>query len=164
MEQPFKYRVLVGWSDEDDAYVARVPALPGCGAHGSSVAEAAAEVREAAGSMLAAMIESGDPLPAPEEMPTHSGNIRLRLPRSLHAQLEARAEIEGVSLNQLMVALLAEGAGYLGALDREDSRAFPPAAVARERSRIYGRKVPSATGAASGGELAPTKKTTRRKA
>lgn len=63
MEQPFQYRVLVEWSDEDDAYVARVPALPGCRAHGATVGDAAAEVRKAAGLMLAVMVESGDPLP-----------------------------------------------------------------------------------------------------
>jgi hypothetical protein len=39
-----------------------------------------------------------------------SGNIRLRLPTDLHARLSELAEASGVSLNTLMVALLAEGA------------------------------------------------------
>ncbi len=39
--------------------------------------------------------------------PKKSGKFVVRLPRSLHAALEAEAEREGVSLNQLVVAKLA---------------------------------------------------------
>jgi len=34
------------------------------------------------------------------------------MPRALHAQLAARATAQGVSLNQLIVALLAGGIGF----------------------------------------------------
>jgi len=40
-------------------------------------------------------------------MPAKSGKFVVRLPRSLHAALEAEAEAEGVSLNQLVVTKLA---------------------------------------------------------
>lgn len=40
-------------------------------------------------------------------VPAKSGKFIVRLPRSLHAALEAEAEAEGVSLNQLVVAKLA---------------------------------------------------------
>jgi hypothetical protein len=36
------------------------------------------------------------------------GRMTLRLPESLHRQLEAQAEIEGVSLNQYIVYMLAQ--------------------------------------------------------
>ncbi|MBI3823875.1 MAG: toxin-antitoxin system HicB family antitoxin [Planctomycetes bacterium] len=39
-------------------------------------------------------------------VPKKSGKFVVRLPRSLHAALEAEAEREGVSLNQLVVAKL----------------------------------------------------------
>ena len=39
--------------------------------------------------------------------PQKSGKFMVRLPRSLHAALEAEAEREGVSLNQLVVTKLA---------------------------------------------------------
>jgi predicted HicB family RNase H-like nuclease len=39
--------------------------------------------------------------------PTKSGKFMVRLPRSLHAALEAEARKEGVSLNQLVVTKLA---------------------------------------------------------
>jgi hypothetical protein len=40
-------------------------------------------------------------------IPKKSGKFIVRLPRSLHAALEAEAESEGVSLNQLVVTKLA---------------------------------------------------------
>jgi hypothetical protein len=43
-----------------------------------------------------------------------SGNIRLRLPTDLHARLTEIADDCGISLNTLMVTLLAEGAARRG--------------------------------------------------
>lgn len=47
-KEAFRYRILVEWSDEDQAFIARVPALPGCMAHGPT-AEKAAHEAEVAG-------------------------------------------------------------------------------------------------------------------
>lgn len=41
-----------------------------------------------------------------------SGQTRIRLPADLHVALIAEAERQGVSLNTLMVALLAGGIGF----------------------------------------------------
>jgi len=32
-----KYEVIIYWSDEDEAFVAEVPELPGCTAHGPTM-------------------------------------------------------------------------------------------------------------------------------
>jgi hypothetical protein len=54
--------------------------------------------------------------------PTKSGKFVVRLPRSLHAALEAEASAEGVSLNQLVVAKLAMQLSHLVQSDvREDA-------------------------------------------
>ena len=37
-----KYEIIIFWSEEDAAYVADVPELPGCMAHGNSHEEAPA--------------------------------------------------------------------------------------------------------------------------
>ena len=42
----------------------------------------------------------------------HSGRLLLRMPQSLHAELAQRADREGVSLNGLIVGLLAGGIGW----------------------------------------------------
>jgi antitoxin HicB len=101
----FPCRIVTEWSEEDAAWVARVPALRYCAADGPTPEEAAREVQVAALGMLA---ELGDKAPAPDAA-LPSGNIALRMPRSLHAELARRAALEGVSLNQLMVAMLARG-------------------------------------------------------
>lgn len=41
-----------------------------------------------------------------------SGEFRVRMPPALHEQLAKRADEQGVSLNQLCVALLAGGVGF----------------------------------------------------
>jgi len=43
---------------------------------------------------------------------SHSGKFNVRIPVDLHAQLAAEAERQGVSLNQLVLALLAGGVGF----------------------------------------------------
>ena len=100
----FPYRIVTEWSNEDACYVARVPALHNCAAHGNTPESAAKEAQVAAGLMLDVL---GETAPAPDATAEYSGNIRLRLPRYLHAELARRADAEGVSLNQLMVTLLA---------------------------------------------------------
>lgn len=42
-----KYEVIIYWSDDDSAFVAEVPELPGCMAHGSTHASALSSVRVA---------------------------------------------------------------------------------------------------------------------
>jgi hypothetical protein len=45
----------------------------------------------------------------PGEAPRHSGRLLLRMPPELHGELAERAEREGLSLNQLITRLLADG-------------------------------------------------------
>jgi predicted RNase H-like HicB family nuclease len=42
-----KHEVIIIWSAEDDAFLASVPALPGCMTHGSTRAEALRNIEEA---------------------------------------------------------------------------------------------------------------------
>lgn len=51
----------------------------------------------------------GAKIPEPNKFRKYSGQFRARLPISLHAELARRAEVEGVSLNTLAIALLAAG-------------------------------------------------------
>jgi predicted RNase H-like HicB family nuclease len=42
-----KYEIIIYWSNEDQAFVAEVPELPGCMAHGDSQAVALANANDA---------------------------------------------------------------------------------------------------------------------
>jgi predicted RNase H-like HicB family nuclease len=61
-----KYEIIIFWSDEDDAYVADVPELPGCMAHGNTHESALANAKEAIQLWLETAKEFGDPIPAPK--------------------------------------------------------------------------------------------------
>lgn len=132
-EEPFRYRIIVEWSEEDAAYVSRVPALPGVAAHGDTAADAAREARTAAAGALEVMREHGEPLPPADVTTEYSGQIRLRMPRSLHARLDRLAAAEGVSLNVLMVSLLSAGAAERPN-ERKDAHRLACAEPARSRS------------------------------
>lgn len=72
MEAPdLRYEVIVYWSDEDNAYLAEVPELPGCMADG----ETYAEVMEAVQVIMVEWIETARDLG--REIPTPLGR-RLR--------------------------------------------------------------------------------------
>lgn len=60
-----RYEVIIYWSNEDDAFVAEVPELPGCCAHGQDYESALANAREAIELWLATAREFGDPIPVP---------------------------------------------------------------------------------------------------
>ncbi len=57
-----RYRVLIE-QDEDGAYVAEVPALPGCISQGPSRAEAVANAKEAIEAYLESLRAHGEPIP-----------------------------------------------------------------------------------------------------
>jgi len=48
----WKYGVIIYWSDEDEAYVAEVPELPGCAADGATYKQAVANVEVVIGEWI----------------------------------------------------------------------------------------------------------------
>ncbi len=59
-------------------------------------------------------------MPQPYESETQfSGRVTLRLPKTLHRGLATKAEEEGMSLNQLMVSVLATFRGFDAALEHD---------------------------------------------
>lgn len=84
------------------------PDLPGCVSDGETPEDALRNGRDAVKAYLRSCAKHGDPVPKPGGA---SGQWRQRVPRSLHARLVARAKHEGVSLNSLVTAIIAEGLG-----------------------------------------------------
>jgi predicted RNase H-like HicB family nuclease len=61
-----KYEVIIYWSVEDQAFVADVPELPGCAAHGITQEAALASAQEAIALWIETAKEFGDPIPEPK--------------------------------------------------------------------------------------------------
>ena len=60
-----KYEIIIFWSNEDQAFVAEVPELPGCVAHGTTHEEALASAKAAMQLWIDTAREFGDPIPEP---------------------------------------------------------------------------------------------------
>ncbi len=93
-------------ADEGGGYMVSMPDLPGCIADGETIDDAITEARDAFTAWVMAEQEDKGKLPTPK---IYSGQFVQRIPKSLHRQLAKRAEIEGVSLNQLSATFLAQG-------------------------------------------------------
>ncbi len=103
--------ILEMWDDGEEPYwVARVIELPHCLIHGDTPEEAVVEIEEVKKDWIRSNLERGLKIPGPV-IRKHSGQIRLRIPPSLHKVIAYRAVIEGVSLNQYMTAALAQSVG-----------------------------------------------------
>ncbi len=61
-----KYEVIIYWSDEDQAFIAEVPELPGCAADGATHQEALANVEIVIQEWIETATELGRPIPEPK--------------------------------------------------------------------------------------------------
>jgi predicted RNase H-like HicB family nuclease len=61
-----KYEIILYWSDEDQAFIAEVPELPGCAADGPTRVEALANVEVVIAEWIETAQELGRPIPEPK--------------------------------------------------------------------------------------------------
>ena len=61
-----KYEIIIYWSRQDGVFVAEVPELPGCVAHGDTQQAALRNVNQAMDLWLDTAREFGDPIPEPK--------------------------------------------------------------------------------------------------
>jgi DNA end-binding protein Ku len=109
VDRTYGFRIM--WSDEDNVYLASCPEFPGVIAHGDTPEEAVAEARVALDLAIDLYDAEGRQLPEPRRLVEHSGQFRLRVPKTLHAQVVERAFEEGVSLNSYIATVIALAAG-----------------------------------------------------
>jgi predicted RNase H-like HicB family nuclease len=65
MGSELRYEVIIYWSDEDEAFVAEVPELPGCAADGKTYEQALANARIIIEEWIETAKELGRPIPEP---------------------------------------------------------------------------------------------------
>jgi len=61
-----RYEIILYWSDEDRIFVAEVPELPGCMAHGKTQERALLNAKKAIRLWIDTAREFGDPVPKPK--------------------------------------------------------------------------------------------------
>ena len=93
--------------EEGGGWLAAFPDLPGCMSDGETPEEALRNAAEAEAAWLAAHQKWGK---VKAEKPAR---LVARLPRGIHRDLQERANKEGVSINTMMVTLIAHGLGAI---------------------------------------------------
>ena len=61
-----KYEIIIFWSEEDQAFVAEAPELPGCMAHGNTQISALENINAAIKLWIETAREYNDPIPEPK--------------------------------------------------------------------------------------------------
>ena len=61
-----KYEVIIYWSEEDQAFIAEVPELPGCAADGATYQEALSNIEKIISEWIETAIHLGRPIPEPK--------------------------------------------------------------------------------------------------
>ena len=66
MKNNYKYEIVIYWSEEDSAFIAEAPELPGCAADGATYIEALANVDVIIQEWIETARELGRPIPEPK--------------------------------------------------------------------------------------------------
>jgi len=113
------YSFNVFWSDSDKVYIAVCPEFPNLSAFGDTAEQALAEIKIALELAVETYQEEGWPLPEPKGQNEYSGQLRVRLPKSLHAKLAAQANEDSISLNSLIISYLSEAVGEVSGQEKQ---------------------------------------------
>lgn len=106
---------------EEGGYMTEHRDLPGCITQGDTLAEALENLAAARRLWITTAVEHGDEVPQPSTDDRFGGRVLVRMPKSLHRRLFERSQDEGVSLNQLVVAMLAGALGQRASGPRADA-------------------------------------------
>jgi len=89
----------------------RIKELPYCMSQGDSPEEAMLNINEAMTGWIEGELEDGETIPEPREEEEYSGKFNLRVPKWLHRRLAEAADLDGMSMNAYISAMLAEAVG-----------------------------------------------------
>lgn len=106
------YKIELERDADTNGYTASIPQLKGCLTCGDDIIQALSNLEDAKKEWLSTALKRRIAIPEPDdELKNYSGQLRLRIPRSLHRDISMKAREEGVSMNQYCVSLLSAGYG-----------------------------------------------------
>ena len=105
MNDHYTYRIT--WSADDSEFVGLCAEFPSLSWLARTPDEAFSGIRELVADVLSDMLSANEKVPDPLADRTYSGRFLVRVPPETHRTLTIRAAEQGVSLNRLISARLA---------------------------------------------------------
>ncbi len=105
MNDHYTYRIT--WSADDEEFVGLCAEFPSLSWLAPTPDEAFTGIRELVADVLSDMLSANETAPEPLADRTYSGRFMVRVPPETHRSLTIRAAEQGVSLNRLVSARLA---------------------------------------------------------
>lgn len=102
------YRMEIIEDQTEGGFVVSFPELPGCITCADTVEAAIANAKDAKRAWLEAALEEGIEIHEPDSLDDYSGQFKIRIPKSLHRSLSEHSKMEGISMNQYCLYLLAK--------------------------------------------------------
>lgn len=128
-------------AEDGGGYVITFPDLPGCMSDGETPDEALANGRDAFEAWMDTCRSENRAVPAPGSRAQEAARFVQRLPRYLHESLTAAAFAQGISVNTLVTAFVAEGLARFDANPQRDEIGYIKGAivegVGRDRGIAY---------------------------
>ncbi len=130
------------WDDgRGPYYVARVQELPHCMIHAPTPEEALKELEDIKKEWIGDCLDRRVRIPEPEPQ-DYSGELRLRMPPSLHRRLALTAKKEGVSLNSYLNNVLSGAVRFGCVSEVEAGYSAAPRVAKRPRKKAAAEKPP----------------------
>ncbi|MDO8519653.1 MAG: toxin-antitoxin system HicB family antitoxin [Deltaproteobacteria bacterium] len=107
-KKPYKYSIIVTWSEEDQGWGIKVPELSGCFSFAKKINHAPKAAMEAIESWIKAAKRQGLEIPEPISAREYSGKFVARIDPELHRALAIKAKLKGESLNRFVEDLLSD--------------------------------------------------------
>lgn len=106
MTKELNYYMSLPWIFEfepcpEGGYYARVSGIS-CYSHGDDICQASENIKEALACYIESCINDGDLVPEPLQDENFSGQLNVRVSKSLHKRLTLLAKKEGVSVSHLI--------------------------------------------------------------
>lgn len=98
-----KYSYNIEFDADDNIYLARCAELPSLMAHGKTQEDALKEIKVAVLGALEWLHEDKKEIPEPFSLHNFSGEFRVRMPPEKHRKIAIEANLQGISMNQLIV-------------------------------------------------------------
>lgn len=120
------YKVETRYDPGDECWYATLPELWETMADGETASKAMENVLALKDEVIELAVRKNRRIPTPRPEIEHSGRFLLRVPKSLHEKLAREAELEGTSINRLVIQVLSGEMGRRAAVT-EWSTAIPQA-------------------------------------